>query len=576
MIKSLLTFLFIGCTVLSFADKKNSVSVTLDDDKKVAFDYAFMEGIRYKVLGDFKSALSYFDQCMKIDHKSAAVRYELASILVLTDNLDIPLKLMREAVELESSNIWYKILLANILEKKSMIDQACVVYDELIKQYPEREDFYLIETNLLTSVEKWEEAIAVLDRYEKQFGPSEISSVEKVKLYAKAKNIKKASSEILKLIKKYPGKSDYLGLLAELYLSNDQEKKGLQILNKLMERDPSNGFVLFYLTDYYLQKKDTLHADIYLRKALLNDNNDNNFKVQYLLKLLVNSSDSFMSDRRIHEYMGLLLEKYDNDLTVRTLYADLLRKDNKLKESANELEFVLSKDKNNYLIWEELLLLYSQLGDTVLMYDRGKECMEYFPNQPLPYAMVSLPLMIQKKYEDALVYLNKGLELSPENSPMKAQFYAYLGESFYVLDSVGRAFKMFDEVLKINPNDIMTLNNYSYYLSIRNERLNDAERMSAKTVSADPNNPTFLDTYAWVLFKQKSYSLAKYYMNIAIEKSQSPSAVLYEHYGDILYMNGEKEEAVKMWKKALELGGEELSSELENKIEHGLLIENEK
>lgn len=106
--------------------------------------------------------------------------------------------------------------------------------------------------------------------------------------------------------------------------------------------------------------------------------------------------------------------------------------------------------------------------------------------------MVSLPLMIQKKYEDALVYLNKGLELSPENSPMKAQFYAYLGESFYVLDSVERAFKMFDEVLKINPNDIMTLNNYSYYLSIRNERLNDAERMSAKTVSADPNNPTFL------------------------------------------------------------------------------------
>lgn len=299
---------------------------------------------------------------MKIDHKSAAVRYELASILVLTDNLDIPLKLMREAVELESSNIWYKILLANILEKKSMIDQACVVYDELIKQYPEREDFYLIETNLLTSVEKWEEAIAVLDRYEKQFGPSEISSVEKVKLYAKAKNIKKASSEILKLIKKYPGKSDYLGLLAELYLSNDQEKKGLQVLNKLMERDPSNGFVLFYLTDYYLQKKDTLHADIYLRKALLNDNNDNNFKVQYLLKLLVNSSDSFMSDRRIHEYMGLLLEKYDNDLTVRTLYADLLRKDNKLKESANELEFVLSKDKNTNLIWEELLLLYSQLG----------------------------------------------------------------------------------------------------------------------------------------------------------------------------------------------------------------------
>ena len=146
---------------------------------------------------------------------------------------------------------------------------------------------------------------------------------------------------------------------------------------------------------------------------------------------------------------------------------------------------------------------------------------------------------------------------------------------YYKQDSIEQAFAMFDSTLLINPGDIMTLNNYSYYLSLRNEHLDKAEKMILTALSADPNNSTFLDTYAWVLFKSKNYSLAKFYMRSAIENEKSPSGVLYEHYGDILFMNGEKEEAVKMWRKALELGDEECG-DLKNKIENGLSVDHEK
>jgi len=562
----LLLFIF---SIPSFAEKKQLSKTTLSEKEKLEFEYAFLEGIRYKTLGEFKSALAYFDRCMKLYDGSAAVRYELASILILTNNLDAPLQFIREAVELEPNNIWYRLLQANVLQKKSMIDEACQVYDELILQYPEREDFYFIQVNLYTSVEKWEKAIAVLDRYEKQFGSSEMISLERAKLYNKLGKLKKASIEIVKLIKENPGKSDYLGLLAELYLNNNQEKKGLKILDKLIEKDSSNGFVLFYLTDYYMEKGDTLNADHYFRRALLNDENDNNFKVQYILKLLINQDKYAVSSEKIKSYVQLLLDKYQDDLAVRTLYAELLKRENKLNQSVKELEFILSKEKHNFPIWEELLLTYNELKDTASLQLRAKECMHFFPNEPLPYALVSFPLLMQEKYGEARIYLEKGEKLAADNSLLKFQFYASLGDVYHALDSVELAFSMYDKALAINPRDPYVLNNYSYFLAIRNERLQDAERMSSMAISLEPENATFMDTYAWVLFKQKNYSLAKSCMRTALEKSKDPSGVLYEHYGDILYMNGDKEEAIKMWKKALELNDSECG-DLEYKIKHGL------
>ena len=116
---------------------------------------------------------------------------------------------------------------------------------------PNKEEFYLIEAELYISVEKWQKAIEVFDRYEQQNGITEPVSIEKIKLYTKLDDVKKASNELLKLIRKFPDKSEYLSLLAELYFNYNQDKKGLQILDRILKAEPDNGFVHFYLADYY-------------------------------------------------------------------------------------------------------------------------------------------------------------------------------------------------------------------------------------------------------------------------------------------------------------------------------------
>jgi tetratricopeptide (TPR) repeat protein len=570
MVKVLL--LFVGI-VFTFSVRANPDDPpSLNEEQWLEFDYIFTEGIRYKLLEDYKGALAHFEKCMQMYPGSAAVRYEIASILMTGGNFDLSLQFIREAVKLDADNVWYRLLLANVLRGKSMIEESCNVYDELVVRYPEREDFYLIQTELYISVEKWTKAIEVLDKYERQFGISEEVSLEKTKLYARQGDINRASKELMKLIKKFPAVNEYRGLLAELYLDNDQEKKGLSLLKKLLKKNPFDGFLQFYLTDYYLEKGDTLQSNSYLYDALVNDSNESAFKVQYLLKMLVNVEKFKIPASSVYKNVLLLLERYPDDLSVRMLHADFLKQNGRLEECRTELEFVLSRDQRNFLVWEELLLLYNHSGDTASMLSKGKECIRFFPDESLPYVMVGLPLLMQKRYEESIYYFNKGKDLSLDDAPMKGQLYAYLGDAYHGLDSLELTFKMFDEALKINPNDILVLNNYSYYLTLSNQRLDEAERMSSKTLAIEPNNPTFLDTYAWVLFKKGDYSLAKFYMRSAMEKDKEPSSVLYDHYGDILFMNGEKDEAVNMWMKALELSGG-ASDELKYKIEHGLYLE---
>lgn len=557
-----------------FADKKKGTENVheLSEENRLEFDYSFMEGVRSKITGDYQAAIGWFDNCLKIQPSSPVVKYEIASILAANEDYNGSLSLIREAVAANPDNIWYKILLANILQKKSMIEEACQVYADIISKYPDKEEFYLIEANLFASVEKWQKAIEVYDRYEAQNGITEPVSIEKIKLYTKLDDVKKASNELLKLIRKYPEKNEYLSLLAELYFNYNQDKKGLQILDRLLKADPDNGFVHFYLADYYRDKKKGEEADKHIKSALLSDGIDNGYKIQYILKLILNSDTTLISDNQLNIYMDLLMEKYSDDLGVRALHSDFLKKDRKFEEARNELEYILSRDQGNYLIWEELLLLCNEMGDTTCMYHQSLEAIKYFPEQPLPYALAAISRMINKEYSEALPFLEKGLQLTDDKIALKVQFYSYLADCYYSLDSVEKAFTMFDQVLKINPDDIIVLNNYAYYLSLRNERLDLAEKMSSKAVSMESDNPTYLDTYAWVLFKRGNYSQARFYMKLALEKTKEPSGVLYEHYGDILFKNDKPEEALEMWKKAFEIR-EGTSEALPKKIETGILTD---
>jgi len=167
--------------------------------------------------------------------------------------------------------------------------------------------------------------------------------------------------------------------------------------------------------------------------------------------------------------------------------------------------------------------------------------------------------------------LKEGETYVLDNKILQVQFVLYKAEAYYKLDKVTEAFQAFDEVIKLDPENWMAMNNYAYYLSLRNENLAKAEELSSKAVRANPENSTYLDTYAWVLFMRKDYNLAKFYMESAMKFGGEKSGTIVEHYGDILIMLGEKDKAIEQWKKALEIG--DSSKLVSEKIKQGKYLD---
>ena len=94
------------------------------------------------------------------------------------------------------------------------------------------------------------------------------------------------------------------------------------------------------------------------------------------------------------------------------------------------------------------------------------------------------------------------------------------------------------------------LNNYAYYLAQADSALDRAEEMSLITIKEEPESAIYIDTYMWVLFKQKRYEEAKAYAEKLMSTDEDMNAVEYSHCGDIFYHCGDIDRAMDCWTEA--------------------------
>lgn len=551
-------------------DKKQG-EIELTEQKRLEFDYAFHEGEKALALGEYEKAISWFAACLKLDKTSAVVRYELANIYISQENFNSALELARGAVALQPKNMWYQIQLAGIFKAKGMIDQACGVYEKLAVQFPERDDFYYIQAELFVSVEKFEEALKVYQTLEKKLGVTEQVSINKHALYLRLNKRKNAYAELNKLIKKYPFKIENYGLLADMYLQDGNKEKALVQYEKIVEIAPENGLVHFYLAEYYRKEKQYDMAQTSLEKAFASNMVNADKKIQYLMGVVMTDPDNKVSDEKLKILLDLLISVHPDNIHVNALYADYLRRQKDSKGARKLLRKVLLQEKSNYVVWEELMFINNELLDFDSMLTESTEAIKYFPTQPLLYIFNGVAAAQKKDYEKAVKSLTIGFNYVGDNIPMRIQFLTYLGDAQYELGNTKKSFEAYDEVLLFDPENVIVLNNYSYYLSVLDQKLEKAKEMSLKCVQIEKENSTYLDTHAWVLFKLGSFSDAKRAMEKALKFGGRESAVIVEHYGDILYRLGDKEMAMKEWQNAKKIG--EGSKQLSEKIKTGVIPE---
>lgn len=577
-------FIVVGIILIAFGcktskqvtqpfSKKANQEVAIPEEKRIEFEYMYIEGLKQKMLANNDMATQYFNSCLEINPNSAASMFELANIYVSKGELISAKLLLEKATQINPDNHWYKLLLAQIYQNSNQYAEASQVYSALIKNDPGNIDYLYMNALLLSTGGDYNGALKAYSELEKAMGYNEPIALAKQQLYRNAGKNKEAYAEIEKLIASNPGVPEYYGILADMYKEDENNTKALEYYNKVIEVDPSNGFVYFSLATLYFQKKEIEKGYDFAQKGFASPNVEIETKIQLYLMLTSAPEEMRISDSQIESLIGLIAETHPNDPRSFSIQADFMMQLQRVSEAREYMLKALEIDPNSYPLWEQLLIAENQLLDFESMSKSSQRAIELFPSQPLLYVLNAVSNIQLKNYDQALKSLDNGQIYVIDNKNMESQFELYRAEAYYNLDKRSEAFSAFEKVIKNDPENFMAMNNYAYYLSVGSEQLEKAEMMSSKVIQANPNNPTYLDTHAWVLFKKKEYRLAKFYMETAMKNGGDQSDVIVEHYGDILFMMNDVEGALENWNKSVQLGNE--SKILQQKINEKKFIEGE-
>ena len=518
-----------------------------------AFNYVYVEAIKQKLTGNGGDALKYLEQCIKINPESDAAYYQMAQIVITNGDLSLGKSYVAKALSFDQDNIWYLMMIAGIYYQEKNLDSAVIYYEKAVKYYPDRENLQLALGNLYSEDKKFGKAKEIFDSFDAKYGINESSTLSSIKSLMSAEKYDEALIKAKLLIKEYPDEILYNGLLAEIYRGKGDNEKALEVYKNLLEKNPDNAQTQLAICDFLLSEKSYDELFELLNTVILNNNVTREDKISLFARLI--ELPDLINERGDELMLSLIVleANYEGDGIVQLLRPELLIKQEKLADASVRLEEIIKANTDNYYAWEKLLLIYLQLGDYNNLMNKGEECATRFNTSFLAKVLYAQGATENAKYQIALEELRKAEILAGDNKDSIVQVLTMKADVYYRMKDYTKAFETFDEAVKSNKDDLTLMNNYAYYLAEQNLKLKEAEEMARKVIEKESKNTTFLDTYAWVLFKRGKLKEAAKIMEGIISSGGKPDAEWYEHYGYILEKQKKCDKAIENWNIALKI-----------------------
>ena len=539
---------------------------TLSEEQQRKYDYYFLEAIRLKLKKEYDAGFEMLQHCLSIHPYAASAHYEIAQYYLSLKQPTQVITALEKAVLYEPQNFWYNHGLYNLYLQQNETDKAIDLLETMTERFPDKLDPLYNLLDAYSRLNEYDQVIHTLNRLESKMGKNEQLSMEKFRCYLQKGDDKKAFKEIESLASEYPNDPRYRVILGDVYLQNGKKEEAYQQFQQVLKEEPDNAMARYSLAAYYEETgQEELHQQ-QLDSLLLNKKVDANTKMNVMRKLIIQNEQEGGDSIRIIRLFDRIMEQEPEDASLPMLYAQYLISKNMEPQSWPVLELVLDIDPTNTAARMTLLGEAIRKEDYKKLTQLCEAGVESNPDRLEFYFYLAIGYNQAERTDDALAICQKALKhVTPQsNKELVSDFYTIIGDSWYNKNQHEKAYEAYDSALIYKPDNIGTLNNYAYYLSLENKQLDKAEEMSYKTVKAEPNNATYLDTYAWILFMKGNYTEARIYIDNAMKSDGEKSADVIEHCGDIYYMNGDVEGAVRYWEKALEIGAE--SNNLKRKI----------
>lgn len=555
---------------LAEARAKRAAAPPLTEREREQSEALFVEGVKYVLLEDYNKGLENLLRAHTLNPDNAAINYKIAEANLLSGNLRDATNYAETATRLDPKNAYYYLLLAQIQASQKQYDGATKTYAALIKQVPNSGSYLFNLADLYLAQNKLPEALTTLNDAEKEFGQVDEISFKKQQIYLKQNKLDLAIAEGEKLIRANPTESRYVLAQAEMFASNNRFADAARVAQQALRLDPDSPQAHLILAEVYRQQNQPEQAGQELKLAFASSTLDIDDRVRILvgyIKQLPNPKESV--NQLARDLAAATIKSYPKDAKAYAVAGDIQTLTDRKKDARDTYLKALRYDNSKFQIWQQVVLIDAELNQTDSLLTHTDRALELFPNQASLWFYNGVAYLLKKQPQKGVKALEHGRKLVVNNAELLGQFDAQLGDAYHEMKQYDKSDAAYEAALASDPNNVQVLNNYSYFLSLRGEKLDKAKQMSAKVVKQFPENDTYLDTYAWVLYKLKDYAGAKTALEKALQTTKDASVI--EHYGDVLFQLGDKDKAVAEWQRARKTGV--ASDLLERKLKDRKLYE---
>ncbi len=565
--------IFILCLVclstsgLSFGDE-------LPKAAQRRFDYFYLEAVRMRNLGKYADAYELYKHALLINPDAPEALFDMASFCNYLGSKEETQHYYEKAAELAPQNSWYQQVLGNFYYRNNQIDKAIAVYEKMAENSQEKSEILYELLSLYTQKQDYEKCIWALNKLESLDGKSEQISMEKYRIFLKLEDKDRAFKEIEALADEYPNDYRYKVMLGDLYLDNNQPQRALGIYQGVLEVEPQNVLAQLSMVSYLEKQNEKEEATQALESLVLNPSLDDATRTSVMRKIIYNSEEAKEDSIHILNLFGQILEMPQGsaDMAMLCTQYKVMKKMSK-EEITTSLRQVVKLDPSNAGARLQLMQYAFEREDFNDAIQLCQEAIEYTPEVVAFYYYQGLSYFQSDRNDEALEVFKRSMQYinSETDAELASNIYGAMGDIYHEKKMNKEAYESYDSALVFKPDNVLVLNNYAYYLALEKKDLEKAEAMSFRTIKADPKSYNELDTYAWILFLEKKYTEARIYIEQSLKNGGESHSGIVEHAGDIFFVNGDLDKAMKYWQKADEMGAD--SKTLKKKIKQKKYIE---
>lgn len=556
---SILTLLTIlASTCFEAASRNRSSEWDRKADIRKA-DVMFLEALRVRALDRHDATFELTSSSYRLNPDDKYVGWLYGSFLMAeSDSAKVAdgYRLMRRYIDSdEGRGDFYAVYSFAIASQQTgRTDDALEILRRLYHDFPDRQELGMTYASMLSNnirrPEDRAEVLSLLDTIERRDGMSIELTARKVQLYVDAGDTATARTEIHRLPASNPGNMLYNIVAAELLGELGDTAEVTTYYNRAVELDPSAGLPRFYLANYYLSRGDSVAYNREMTQALKLPDVPVEEKLDLIRAYIGSDAENETHLDSIAALFDIIVEQHPHEAAVHSLYFQFKMMRGDYAGAISQARAQLEMDPGDETRWVQIAQLLLMQGAPVEAERTAAEGLHFYPRN-MDLVVVRATADGQAgRVDEAMSAILAAMD-SVADPKVLSRLYTAAGDILYEAERTDSAFIYYRKAIDTDPGNTTAMNNCAYFMACNDTDLDYALSLIEKVVAARPDDPTSLDTYAWVLFKRKDYAKAREIIDLVLDKEDDPGAELLEHAGDIYFWDREPEQALDFWKRAL-------------------------